>query len=238
MIYAFIKENHKYVSSRVQREAIEKKAQSLGVKIDRYIKDDYKLKYCELWVIKRGYGSGAFYQNIAPGSTLLLHSLHVLTNNYKTTLFIVIELIKKNIKICTAIGDTLDSKDLKTLEILFELKDQFDKYKISLTDKKRPYNNDRFNDKDREDILNMLNSGCSRADICRKYNTSTVTLRKWLTRWGVPLVPSGVKKPITQKRILLQSNLNRVKRRISATAIASSEELNKMLEMINNEQGS
>ena len=238
MIYAFIKENHKHISAQVQREAIEKKAQSLGVKIDNYIVDNYTLRYCELWCIKRGYGSGSFYKNIMPGSTLLLHSLYTLTNNYKTTLFIAIELIKKNIKICTAIGDTLGSKYLKTLEILFKLKDQFDKYKIGLTDEKRPYNNDRFNDNDREDILNMINSGYTRADICRKYKTCAVTLRKWLTRWGVPLMASGVKKPITQKRVLLQSNLNRVKRRISATAIASSEELNKMLEMINNEQGS
>lgn len=227
MIYAFIKENHKHISAQVQRAAIEEKAQSLGVKIEKYIEDDYSLRYSELWQIKRGYGSGVFYKNIPTGSTLLLHSLYVLTNNYKTTLFIALELIKRNIKICTAIGDTLDSKDLKTLEILFELKDQFDKYKIGLTDKKRPYDNNRFTDTDREDILNMLNSGHTKADILKKYGCANTTLNKWLMKWGIPLKQGN---ELTEKRPFLKSSIDKLKRRISATAIIS-EQANKMLEL-------
>lgn len=178
MIYGFIKLNNNYIGKDEQEKSIKEYAKSKGLVIDRYLLDDYKQKYCEIWVLKRGYGTGTYVFNLKKDDAVICSNLYTLAYSYKTVLFLIKEILKRGAKIYCVEGDIeINKRSLKTVEILYDLHCLFDRLRNEKTlwpswkPKLEPF---------RAQIEIDVQNGISVRQMSEKYQVSCITIRKFI----------------------------------------------------------
>ncbi len=178
MIYGFIKLNNKYIGKDEQERSIKEYAEFKGLEIDRYLLDDYKRKYSGIYMLKKGYGTGTYIFNLKKDDIIICSNFYTLAYSYKTILFLIKEILKREAKIYCVDGDIeIDKSSLKTMEILYDLRCLFDNIRHEKNlrffwkPKLEPY---------RDQIEVDVQNGILIRQMSKKYHASEPTISKFI----------------------------------------------------------
>lgn len=224
MIYGFIKENNDYISRKEQEKALEKFEKTKGILIDRYIIDNYKKSYCEIYNLKRGMCTGSYVFDLKDGDILICSNFYVLAYSYKTVVFLIKTALEQGAKVYSIDGDIEFNKShLKTLSRIYDIQCFFNHRR----EEKTLFPCWKFKlDPFKSEIEALVRKGISINQMAKNFHVSPITVRKFLNKepelsaiykktnpyFGL----KSNKKGILDKRAFLKSQINRCIRKVQS----------------------
>lgn len=227
MIYGFIKENNDYISRKEQEKALEKFEKTKGILIDRYIIDNYKKSYCEIYNLKRGMCTGSYVFDLKDGDILICSNFYVLAYSYKTVMFLIKTALEQGAKVYSIDGDIEFNKShLKTLSRIYDIQCFFNHRREEKTllpcwnYKLAPF---------KSEIEDLVRKGISINQMSKHFHVSPITVRKFLNdhpelsavykKTNPYFGLKSNKKSILDKRAFLKSQINRCIRKVQASIV-------------------
>lgn len=227
MIYGFIKENNDYISRKEQEKALEKFEKTKGILIDRYIIDNYKKSYCEIYNLKRGMCTGSYVFDLKNGDILVCSNFYVLAYSYKTVMFLIKTALEQGAKVYSIDGDIEFNKShLKTLSRIYDIQCFFNHRREEKTlfphwnYKLAPF---------KSEIKDLVRKGISINQMSKHFRVSPITVRKFLNdhpelsavykKTNPSFDLKSNKKSILDKRAFLKSQINRCIRKVQANIV-------------------
>lgn len=226
MIYGFIKENNDYISKDKQKRAIEQFAKTKELPIDRYIIDNYKKSYCEIYNLKRGVCTGSYIFSLKANDILICSHFYVLAYSYKTVVFLIKTALEQGAKVYSVEGDIeLNESHLKTLSIIYEVQCFFNHRR----EEKTLFSNWKYKlDPFKSEIEALIRKGLPIVQIAKNFHVSPITVRKFLDKEPElsavyketnPCFGRIKKTKWLEKRPFLKTQINRYIRKVQANIV-------------------
>ena len=184
MIYGFLKQNSRYFTEDEQKKSIEEYLATHKLKIDRWLLDNYKNGYSEIYNIKRGMGTGAYIFSLQKGDMLLCYSICTLCYSYKTALFLLKTAVDQGAIIYFTDKNTkVDHTYKKSLDLLYAGICEFDEWhKVNLFKNTWLRTRNRLKE-NQEEVIALVKEGVSEREIIKKFHTSVPTFRKFIKQY-------------------------------------------------------
>lgn len=184
MIYGFLKQNSNFFTEKEQQKSIEEYSITQGLEIDRWLLDNYKNRYNEIYNIKRGMSSGAYIFDLQPGDILICYTFSTLCYSYKTALFLLKTAVERGATVYFSRNNTkIDYTYLATLNVLYtgicEFHDLHNVrlYKLCWNNSKNPFVLNK------DETIKLIKQGLPMRQICMRMQGTQTSFRTFIKQY-------------------------------------------------------